>query len=360
MDELRSLTFPIVSVWLLHTLLVFFAVSLLAVFVGLGVHKNSVQRRERRHADIRARERDVIRAIAGEDGRGFASVSDLQHAFSIVDALHDCHITDIAEERRVYDVLAVTQIESLLRKAVRSKDWGLRFKSMTAIHDLGWPVFFNQLVEHAAHEENLRVKCSALYACSGVLDTPEQFLKLYDTTDAIEQLTTGFTESVFRTGLKRLGRYAAPGAIAGTLDTCLKRPLSPRLASLILSIGKEQLRTLAPVIVACARARPQRNIVISSMRALHMMGLSDPIIVGNLSSDDPVTQVAAIRCSPFCADAPDKLAGLMTSRSFDVRYAAAMTLLTFGAQGIELLHTVRTDFDDPYARNMAAFALAME
>jgi len=360
MDAFRSLTFPIVSVWLLHTLLVFFAVSLLVVFVGLGVHKNSVLRRERRHAENRERERDVIRAIAAGDSRGFTSVSDLQHAFSLVDALHDCNITDPQEEKRIYDALASTPIELLLRDAIRSKDWGLRFKSMTAIHDLAWPVFFNELLEHVANEDNLRVKCSGLYACSGVLDTPEQFLKLYDTTDAIEQLTTGFTESVFRTGLKRLVRYAEPDAIAQVLDTCLQRPLSPRLASLILSIGKEHLHTLGPKIVACARARPQRNIVISSMRALYLMGLSDPIIVESLSSDDPVTQVAAIRCSPFCADAPDKLVGLMTSRSFDVRYAAAITLLTFGAQGTELLDTVRTGFDDPYARNMAAFALAME
>ena len=360
MEVLRSLTFSLVSVWLLHALLVFFAVSLLVVFVGLGVHKNSVMQRERRHANFRERERDVIRGLAGGDDRGFASVSDLPHAFSIVDAMQDCRITDAGEQRRIDDALASTRIEDLLRKAMRSKDWGLRFKSMTATHDLGWPVFFDQLIEHAANDDDLRVKCSALYACSGVLETPEQFLKLYDATDTIEQLTTGFIEGIFRTGLKRLDRYATPDGTAAMLDICLKRPLSPRLASLILAIGKEQLHTLAPAIVACARARPQRNIAISSMRALHMMGMSDPIITENLSSDDPIAQVAAIRSSPFCSDAPEKLAELMTSRSFDVRYAAAMTLLAFGGRGIELLQSVHADFDDPYARNMAAFALAME
>jgi hypothetical protein len=289
------------------------------------------------------------------------TVSDLDHAFSVVDALHDCRITDRVQEERVFEALGRAGIESVLRKAMQSKDWGLRYKCLTTIHDLGWPVFFDALVEHAKQETNTRAHINCLYACAGVLNTPAQFLRLYNATDAMNVITTGFAEGVFRKALRRLRRFCEPETVREMLGRCIRRPPSPSLASLILSIGKEQMREFAPMLIERARARPDRIVVISAMRALYFMELSDDLIVEKLSSKDTVILIAAIRSSTYCGDAVEqKLASLMTSHSFDVRYAAAMTLRTFGSRGISTLREVHEKVDDPYAKSMAKFGLMTE
>lgn len=361
MDTLNSLLAANVGLWLLRILFSFFALSFMVVFVGLGVHKRIILRRAHRRDALTEQARQALQLIASGHEITLGSVTDLEQAFCVVDAFHSCSIVDRTQRARLSEALVRTGIESVLRKTMQTADWGGRYKCMAAIHELGWPTFFDALIEHAARETNMRVYSHCLYACAGVLDNAERFVRLYEVTEASDMLTAGFVESILRSAIRKLREFCHPDTVREVIAGCLRRRPSVALASLIVSIGKEQMPEIAPLIIQCAHAQPKRIVVVAAMRALHSMGLSDDLIVEGLASDDTIIQIAAIRASTYCgAVVGPKLAQLMTSRSFDVRYAASMTLRALGPEGTRILHEVYDEKADPYAKNMAAFALAMD
>jgi len=338
---------------------------LLASFAILGLHKRRMIHLV--HERVRLLEQSIAGLADVADGASDAlfPVTRFEQAAALAKAVDLWGATDVQQDQRVRRAVAATGIEQLLRHTLEYSKWSMRYRCVSAIHDLGWEPLFDTLLEHAGREPNLRVHGHCLYACASVLRTPEQFLRLYEATEATEvshpSLSEGFTESIFRTAIRKLVDAGVGQALNDTLDRCLQRLDSPCLEALVVSIGKTELGAMAASVNVCARASRQATIVIAAMRALHAMGQCDRLIIEELDADEKAVQITAIRCATHCGgQIADKLAELMGSHEFDVRYAAAMSLRALGQEGRRILDDVAASDVDAYAREMAAFALAME
>ncbi|MHB8167409.1 MAG: hypothetical protein ACYDDT_11675 [Sulfuricella sp.] len=208
---------------------------------------------------------------------------------------------------------------------------------------------------------------NCLYACSSSLGRAEDFMRLLIVMESRPELSASFAEGVFRTAIRAMLGFCLAEDVHRTLAGCLKHTDSSRvhLAALILSIGKEQIQELAAVIVDCTRDTDNPIIMVTAMRALHAMGRCDNLILEGLSSANTIIQIAAIRNCEHCVcvwggGVEYDVAQLLSSPSFDVRYAAAMTLRSMQGKGLRLLRDAQDGHADPYARTMATFALALE
>lgn len=350
------------TVWILRATVFAFVGMLLASFVILGLHK---RRRIRLvHERVHLLEQGIAGLTDVADGVSDAllPVTRFEQAAALAKAVDLWGATEAQQDQRMRQAVAATGIEQLLRNTLKNGNWSMRYRCVSAIHDLGWASLFDTLLEHAGREPNLRVHGHCLYACASVLCTPEQFRRLYEATEACHTSLSGsFTESIFRTALRKLVDAGVGQGLNDALDRCLRRIDSPYLEALIMSIGKTGLGAMAASVIACARASRQASIVIAAMRALHAMGQCDRLIIEGLDADEKAVQITAIRCATHCGgQIADKLAELMGSPEFDVRYAAAMSLRELGQEGRRILDDVASSEVDAYARQMAVFALAME
>ena len=362
MEKLDGLIFPALTLWVMHATIYFFLISLLALFVGLGWHKHRVLRQSSRRTALLAHNQEIFASIESDPLSTLSRVETFEQALCLAEVLRDHEFKDAATRLEVQRAITETGIRPLLLEAISAKDWGRRYQSMSAIHDLRMPIFFDILLEHAVREENLRVYGNCLHACSTSLGKPEDFQRLCIAMDARPELSSSFAEGVFRTSIRTLLDVHSTDRVHAVLVACLERKDTTlgNLSALILSIGKERINALASALVACTGTFNDPIIKVSVMRALHTMGLCDDLIIEGLSSDNTMVQIAAIRsCEYYAGRVESNLAGLLNSPSFDVRYAAAMTLRSMHDRGKRILLEIGGNKADPYAKSMAVFILAL-
>lgn len=363
METVDGIVFPAFTLWIMYAVIYFFLISLFALFIGLGLHKRRVLRLARQRIERIEDNRSRLAAIAAGEPLQLGPIRNFEQAACLAEAFRDQPFKGDALEFAVREALVRTGIEGVLRTALVSRDWGHRYRCMNAIHDLGWPLFFDILIGHAKREENLRVYGNCLYACSNSMNKVDDFPRLLATMESRPELSASFAEGIFRSVIRSMLGFGTTEDVHKTLAQCLQRenPSRAHQVALIAAIGKEQVKALAGEIVDYARATADAIVTASAMRALHAMGRCDNLILGNLSSGDRTVQIAAIRSCRHCGEGIERrIAQLLSSPSFDVRYASAMTLRSMGGDGQRLLYEARNGQADPYARNMAAFALALE
>ena len=362
METIDGLVFPALTLWVMHAGIYFFLISLLALFVGLGLHKHRVLRLKKTHTALITHNQGILASMGPGSTSGLPRVETFEQALCLAEALHDQDYKDANARLAAQRIIVETGIKPVLLQAMGAGDWGRRYQCMSAIHDLHMPVFFDSLLEHALCEDNLRVYGNCLYACSSSLGEPEDFQRLSMVMDARPELSASFSEGVFRTSIRALLDTHSAEHVHAVLVISLKRKETSlgNLSALILSIGKERIHAMASTIVACARKSEDTIIKISAMRALHAMGLCDDLIIEGLSSGNTIVQIAAIRsCEYHESQIESSLGTLMSSSSFDVRYATAMTLRSMRERGKRVLLEVGENKTDPYAKTMAAFTLAL-
>ncbi|MHB1174424.1 MAG: HEAT repeat domain-containing protein [Sulfuriferula sp.] len=362
METIDGLVFPALTLWVMHASIYFFLISLLTLFVGLGLHKHHVLRQMKKRTALIAHNRGILISIASGSSSNLSHVETFEQALCLAEALRDQDYKDVNTRLAIQQDIVETGIKTIMLKTISAKDWGRRYQCMSAIHDLHMPVFFDALLEYAEHEENLRVYGNCLYACSSSLGKPEDFQRLSIVMDARPELSASFAEGVFRTSIRALLDAHSADQVHAVLVASLERKeTSPgNLSALILSIGKEHIHALAPAIVACAIKSEDTIIKVSAMRALHAMKLCDDLIIEGLSSGNTIVQIAAIRsCEYHDGQVESSLGSLLNSPSFDVRYATAMTLRSMQERGKRVLLEVGENKTDPYAKTMAIFSLAL-
>ena len=363
METIDGLIFPALTLWVMYAAIYFFLISLLALFVGLGWHKHRVLRQVSQRNALFTHNQDILTSIELNTQTTQLHVETFAQALCLADAIRD-HDFKSAESRiALQRAVEQTGIRSVLLEAISAKDWGRRYQGMSAIHDLHMPVFFDKLLEHAVSEENLRVYSNCLHACSTSLSKPADLQRLSITMDARPELSASFAEGVFRTSIRTLLSAHSTEEVHAVLVTSLERKETSlgNLSALILAIGKEHISALALPLVACARNSNETIIKISAMRALHTMGRCDDLVIEGLSSRNTIIQIAAIRsCQYYDGPIESNLGGLLSSPNFDVRYATAMTLRAMQERGRRILIEVGENKTDPYAKSMAAFALALD
>jgi len=361
-ETIDGLVFPALTLWVMHAGIYFFLASLLALFVGLGLHKHRVLRLKKTHTALITHNQEILASMAPGSSANLSRVETFEQALCLAEALRDQDYKVANDWHAVQQAIIDTGIKPVLLQAMSAGDWGRRYQCMSAIHDLHMPVFFDSLLEHALCEDNLRVYGNCLHACSSSLGEPEDFQRLSMVMDARPELSASFSEGVFRTSIRTLLATHSIDQVHAVLAANLERKETSlgNLSALILSIGKERIDALAPAIVICARKSGDTIIKISTMRALHAMGLCDDLIIEGLSSGNTIVQIAAIRsCEYHDGRIESSLGTLMNSSSFDVRYATAMTLRSMQERGKRVLLEVGENKTDPYAKTMAAFTLAL-
>ena len=362
METIDGLVFPALTLWVMHASIYFFLISLLALFVGLGLHKHRVLRQMSKRTVLIAHNQAILTSTEPDTLSTLSRVETFEQALCLAEALRDDDFKDANSRLVVQQAIAETGITPVLLQAISAKAWGRRYQAMSAIHDLRMPVFFDTLLEHAVREENLQVYGNCLYACSSSLGKLEDIQRLCIAMDARPELSASFAEGVFRTSIRALLDVHSADRVHAVLVTCMERKETSlgNLSALILSIGKERINALASALVACARKSKDTITKVSAMRALHAMGLCDDLIIEGLSSGNIIVQIAAIRsCEYHDGRVESNLGGLLNSPSFDVRYATAMTLRAMQERGKRILLEVGDNKTDPYAKTMAAFTLAL-
>ncbi len=362
MHTLDSLVSPYIVVWLLRGIIVVFAASLAALFLGLGLHKRHVLRVARSKEEKTLFYAGELVSLCAGSIASVAEPHDFREALCLARAFGSFPFHDAAEMSKVQGAIAATKAIPILKDALSSKDWGVRCRALGAFADLRDPSYFEYLLNFAEQEEVVRVFGSCLSACAFLIQESGQFQTFSLLLDKRPVLSASYDEGVLRTAIRSLLARSDLATVNRIMRDCLfSETFSAQYkAALINAIGKEKFTSMTDAVIDYSRASEVRIIRISAMRALHNMRICDDLICRGFKSADPVIQLVAIRSSLYCnAAVEQQIAGFLASPHFDVRFAAAMTLVKFPSGGRELLQRART-CADPFATDMAEFALTMD
>jgi len=363
MHTLDAIVFPYLVVVLLWVVIAFFVVSIAALFVGLGIHKRHLAKREsnyRRQIEAYAH---AISQFREGDETCLPSVADFDAACALGAALTKTFRTqDIPPQAALLEAIRNSGAALLVMAYLDAKDWGQRFRAVTALGDLRLPELFDKLVEIAHSEPHMSVFGNCLYAAANSVSRPDQIRTLFDLINSRRDISAGYDEGMFRLAIQALRRHDAQlEALAAVLRPCLQSEEADEqhLLALVLAMGKEQLVAFKNDMVNIVRSRGSARLTAAVMRAVHSMHLCDSIISEYVGSSDPMLNIAAIRSAECCGPDIVPLIGReLRSTDFNVRYAAAVTLSKLGENGHNELIERRQD-SDPFARDMAAFALSV-
>ncbi|MHB8346704.1 MAG: HEAT repeat domain-containing protein [Acidiferrobacterales bacterium] len=362
MHTLDGLISPYLVVWLLRAIIVVFAVSLSALFLGLGLHKRHVLLVARRKEERTLFYAGELVSLCAGSISSITEPRDFRETLCLADAFGSFFFHDATEVSDAQAAIAATPAVQILKHALSSKDWGVRCRALGAFADLRDPSHFGYLIDFAERENVVRVFGSCLSACALLIHESGQFDTFSLLLNKRLVLSASYDEGVLRTAIRSLLERSDPPAVYRILREYLfSEALSVQYkTALINAIGKEKFTRMTDAILDYARTSEERTIRISAMRALYNMGVCDDLISRGFKSADPVIQIVAIRASLYCGAAVEpQVAGFLASPHFDVRFAAAMTLVRFPSGGTELLQRART-CADPFARDMAEFALTMD
>ncbi|MHB8258603.1 MAG: HEAT repeat domain-containing protein [Acidiferrobacterales bacterium] len=361
MHTIDGLTSPYIVVLLLRGIIFVFAASLAALFLGLGLHKRHVVNVARsREEKILFYAGELVSLCAGTTA-SVTAPRNLREALSLASAFASFSFHDDAEISRAQSAIAASPEIQILKNALSSEDWGVRCRALGAFSDLRDPAYFEYLCNFAEHEEVVRVFGSCLSACAILIREPGQFREFSLLLDRRPVLSASYDEGAVRTAIRSLiSRSGAAESYQVMRDCLFSETLSEQYkAALINAIGKENFTRMTDAIIDYAQVSEERIIRISAMRALYNMGVCDGLISRGFRSADPVVQIVAIRSSLHCDGAvEEQLVRFLGSPHFDVRYAAAMTLVKFPSGGQELLQQAKAG-SDPFATDMAEFALSV-
>lgn len=363
MQSLDTAFFPYLVIPLLWMVIALFSLSIVALFIGLGLHKREILRRTRARQEQIARfERALARSEADRTVR-LPGVNRLDEVVALGSALTRKFGPDAIASPRILDLIRASRAAEIALKELGARDWARRYQAVTAIGDLRLPELFDPLVEFARSEENMRIFGICLFSAAHLLSKPYQFQTLFTLTASRPDLSAGYDEGTFRIAIRTLmERGVAPDRLSLVFETCLEagRYGEQHALALIQAMGKEQLVNLSPLLVEVARERRSDRLTAVTLRSLQSMGRCDPIIEENLGSADLMLNIAAIRSAESCGPTiVPQVSAQLASPDFNVRYAAAQTLMNLGEAGHrELLAREQDEREE--VRHMAAFALLAE
>ncbi len=360
MHTLDGLVFPYIVVWILRATIMIFGASLAALFLGLGLHKRHVLRAVRDKEERILFYAGELVALCAGSTTAIVNPRNFRDALCLAGAFRAFSFHDESEVAMAHMAIAVTSTMVQLRRALLSKDWGVRTRALTAFGELRDSGQFEYLRRFAEQESVVRVFGSCLAACAALIQESDQFRRFSMLLNSRPALSASYDEGVLRTAIRSLLGSSDAAVARDIMHDCLFSDdfRAQYKAALISAAGKEHFARLAGSIVAYAHVSSDRIIHISAMRALFHFGMCDDLISRSLDSDDPVVQVVAIRSSMRCNGAVEtQLAGFLGSPHFDVRYAAAMTLAQLPS-GERQLRQVQAG-SDGFARDMAQFALSV-
>lgn len=364
MNTIDSIVIPYLLVAILWAVIVFFVVSISVMFIGLGFHKRSLARRDQTYRRQTAAYRDAIARIAYGDAVTLPPVADFVSACGLGEAVTQiCREQSVLPSPAVLEAIQKSGAVTLVVTHLVNKDWGQRFLAVGALGDFRLPERFDTISEFARSESHMLVFGNCLYAAANCVSQPDQIQTLFGLIHSQRDTSSGYDEGMFRLAFHALrARNTPPEAIANTLRLCLLSPTAaePHLLSLVQAIGKEKLVTFKDELVLIVRRLNSPRLLSAAMRAIHNMGLCDDVILEHIGSSDAMLNITAIRSVTCCGrDASFLIGRQLQSPDFNVRYAAAVTLKKLGESGHKELLNRRIG-SDPYARNMATFALTSE
>jgi HEAT repeat protein len=352
MPRIDALALSLLGLDALKITLVFFAISLLAMLVGLGVHKAvTAQRRRREHtlSDAWRRCLDPTQPPP----RSLPPLHRLRDAQALARALRGRDWT-----ARTRELVARSDAAATLQHGLRSRDWGTRYASAALAQHLRCASLFETLLRQAETDPNWRVSAMCVQAAAALLRSGPQFEAVAQALGRLPEVSANFVESVLRLGVAALRNAVDPPTLHACLRSALDRAEPRHLPQLLIALGKSGLPELADAIAARARGDGGVGARTAALRALGAMNLRDPLIEQSLQDPDDTVRIAALRsCAAYGKQAVPALDAAMRSRNFDVRYAAAATLRALGDAGVEALRRIAAATDDAYASHMAAFAL---
>ena len=378
MAFLQMTDLPFLITDLLRLIILTFFIALLGLFAGLGIQKNRLASRAKKEAEqVRCYTHQLSAVEAGavpqfDPLRSMRDLVCLGRAYRATDELHPSSV------RFRIDSPDYAQQISILKQGMKSSNWGVRYQSIDTIANLRLHTLFDFLLQHSTEEKNNNVAGHCLHVCALLLRSPAEFDALVKRLDHDDQLSTNLVEGLVRIAIQKLQENQNTSMVENCLTACLLAPGRNCLfrVGLINAIGKQQMLGLKEVLINLARHSPTEHIADSAhadpatlshenaialavMRAIACFNQYDGMIGRQLESDEPTMQVVALCASLHCDDgALALIAHQLRSLHFDVRYAAAQTLAKMGTRGRIFLKIAQMG-NDRYARNIAAFALAI-
>lgn len=364
MGVIGGFAFLYILVLVLKAVIVFFLVSLLLLFVTLGIHKIRIQGAEDRSERNAASYRTALAALGAQpvhlDAPGSAADAiDLANAVAAAGK-------DAPAEGRVALRQAALEagIVKVLRTAVHHRSWGNRYRALTAFYDLAAPGQFGFLLDFASGESDRHVYGNALMACAACVGSIADFDAVLRLAQDKMEISASYYEGIFRTGLhalrERVGRDRAIEYLKGLFASpaygvVVKAPL-------VHAVAKEQLKELKPSILMLTRREPDTVITIAVLRALGIFKEYDEIIFENLGKEPlPLTVVALGACRACTDPGPVLLEAIVRqlySANYTVRAAAAATLKHLGREGRRALEDASVG-EDKYAGDISSYVLSL-
>ncbi|MHB1544717.1 MAG: HEAT repeat domain-containing protein [Gammaproteobacteria bacterium] len=351
------------TVVLLWMVIAIFGVSIVALFISLGFHKRHTLKRSRLfQQQVDLNERALTLLLAGDESP-LPTVHDLEQVSALGSALTKKLGSTGTADPVLLGAIRKTGAPAIALRALDAQDWAQRYRAVSACGDLRLPELFAPVVEFAYAEENMKIFGICLYAGAHLVSEPSQVKTLFDLTSSRPDLSTGYDEGMFRIAIQSLQRLGiAPERLNAALEYCLRdnRADEQHLLALILAIGQEQLVCFKDTLVRMARLRGHERLTAATLRSLQSMELCDSMIGEHIGAANLMLNIAAIRAAESCGpDIVSQVSEQLASPDFNVRYAAAQTLMNMGAYGHRAL-LERQEDTRPEVRHMAAFALAAE
>lgn len=358
--------FPLdyILVWVLKVVILFFAGSLTVLFVGLGIHKTLVQKREKKNEVQNALYKTRWPTLSEAEG-SLAMPNDFTDAVNLAQVLSEIRKAGGGgrESANKQPVLG-TGMHGILRKALQDKNWGKRFRSLTAFYDLGSPSEFDLLLDFISRERNIRVYGNALMAAAASISSEPNFDGLIRLMQKGQKISGSYYEGVFRVALRALENRVGRSAMVEQLEEILESPDYDNVLKgpLVLAVAKEKLRELKGSIVDLARRENNPVITISTLRSLRILGQYDEIIGENIGSPDRGVNLIALGASSNYRGASPvllrRIAEQLRSPDYVVRYTAAFSLKELGEEGRDVLISA-SHGEDRYASDMASYILSL-
>ncbi len=363
MQTLDAAVFPYLVIPLLWTVIALFGASIVALFISLGLHKREILSRIRARQERIARFERVLTRSEADPTVRLPVVNGLDAATALGSALTRKFGPDAIASPRILDLIRASGAGEAALQELGARDWARRYQAVTAIGDLRLPELFDPLIEFARTEENMRIFGICLFSAAHLLSKPFQFQTLFTLAASQPSLSAGYDEGTFRIAIRTLmERGVAPERLSLVFQTCLEagRAGEQHALALIQAIGKERLVSFSSLLVQVARERQSGRLTVATLRSLQSMGRCDPIIEEQIGSTDLMLNIAAIRSAESCGSGiVPRVSDQLASPDFNVRYAAAQTLMNLGEAGHQELLAREKDAREE-VRHMAAFALLAE
>lgn len=365
MTAINGFVFAFILVWVLKAVIAFFLGSLLLLFVALGIHKVAVQKSDKRGRRKRKLYEAEL-ARSGAQDRRLPPPENLEDAINLASALATLSAGASPPERlAMRRAVPRTQVVAMLENALRDRNWGNRFRALTAFYDLGSPAQFKMLLDFAEHEKNTRVYGNALMACAASISSFKDLDSLLALMQESIEISASYYEGILRTALRAVARQTGRERTVEHIRSVLLDYSSSATikASLVHAVAKEQLTELKQTILDLAYREANTAITIAVLRALRIFNQYDAIIRTNLGNPIRSLNIVALRASQTCAEPDrgliDKIVEQLGSGDYAVRRTAAISLRSLGEQGRAALIRA-SQGDDKYAGDISTYVLSLE